>query len=89
MEIRIKKLSDKEIEELGIKNWPIWTKEVSVFDWYYDEKEKCYFLEGEVEVETQDGKTYTIKKGDFVEFPKGLKCIWKIKSPVRKHYKIG
>ena len=89
MKIKIKQPSEKEIEELGIKNWPIWTKEISEFNWFYDEREICYFLEGEVEVETEGGEIYTIKKGDLVEFPKGLKCRWKVKSSVKKHYKFG
>ena len=38
------------VEELGIKNWPIWTCEASSFDWTYDDKETCLLLEGEVTV---------------------------------------
>jgi len=89
MKIKIIKPSDNDLEELGVKNWPIWTKEISEFDWFYDEKETCYFIEGEVEVETEDGEVYKIKKGDLVVFPRGLKCKWKVKTPVKKHYKFG
>ncbi|MBO8161596.1 MAG: cupin domain-containing protein [Thermosipho sp. (in: Bacteria)] len=89
MEIKIKRPSKEELEKLGVKSWPIWTKEISEFNWYYDEKETCYFLEGEVEVETEEGTVYVIKKGDLVEFPKGLRCKWKVKSPVKKHYNFG
>ncbi|RLC51944.1 MAG: cupin, partial [Candidatus Cloacimonadota bacterium] len=46
MEIKIEKLSDEQIEEKGIKSWPIWEKEVSRFDWHYDFTEECYILEG-------------------------------------------
>ncbi len=47
---------DKEtLEERGVSSWPIWEKEVSRFDWYYDSIEECYLLEGHVEVETADG----------------------------------
>ena len=38
------------IEELGIKNWPIWTCEASSFDWTYYDKETCLLLEGKVTV---------------------------------------
>ncbi len=85
MKVEIKKLTSQEIEKLNIKNWPIWEKEVSEFDWYYDSKEMCYFIEGEVIVKTEDGD-YNIKKDDFVIFPKGLKCRWIIKKPVKKYY---
>lgn len=85
MSIEIKKISNEEMEKIGIKNWPIWTKETSEFDWYYDTKEMCYFIEGEVTIKTEDGD-YDITKGDFVIFPKGLKCKWIVKKTVKKHY---
>jgi uncharacterized cupin superfamily protein len=87
MKIPIEQLTEEQMIEQGIDKWPIWTKEVSTFDWYYDETEKCYFLEGKVIVETDEGEV-EIKKGDFVTFPIGLKCTWKVLEPVRKHYKF-
>jgi uncharacterized cupin superfamily protein len=86
MEIIVQKLSQDQLKRQGVFNWPIWEKEVARFDWYYDEAEQCYFLEGDVTVETDDGKKVNFGKGDFVAFPKGLKCIWDIKKPVKKHY---
>ena len=86
MKIEIKQPSDKDIENQGIKSWPIWEKEVSRFDWHYSDTEDCYLLEGEVVVETEDGEKVTFGKGDFVTFPKGLSCVWDIKAPVKKHY---
>jgi len=88
MHVKVTKLSEAEIEEMGIRSWPIWTKEVSTFDWYYDEPEQCLFLEGEVTVQTDSGE-YQIQKGDYVEFPQGLKCVWVVKKDVRKHYHFG
>jgi len=88
MEIKVEKPDEKELEEMGVKNWPIWEKEVSEFDWYYDTNETCYFLEGKVEVTTEDGKKVVVGKGDLVTFPKGLKCRWKVIEPVRKHYNL-
>ncbi len=84
-EVEIKQLTQAEIDQMGIKNWPIWTKEISVFDWEYDMTEQCYILEGEFEVKTAND-TYYVKTGDFVTFKKGLQCTWKITKPVRKHY---
>ncbi len=81
----IKKLQQHEIDAKGIKNWPVWEKEVSRFDWYYDGDEECLILEGKVNIETPDG-TYQVKKGDFVTFKDGLKCTWDIKESIRKHY---
>lgn len=86
MEIKVQKLSEEQLKKIGVFNWPIWTKEVSRFPWVYDSVEECYFLEGEVTVETKDGKSVSFGKGDFVSFPKGLSCTWDIKKAVRKHY---
>ena len=88
MEIKVEKPSQEKLEELGVKNWSIWEKEVSEFDWYYSDKETCYLLEGEVIVKTDDGEV-KFGKGDMVVFPKGLSCTWKIIKPVKKHYKFG
>ena len=70
---------------MDILSWPIWTCDVSEFDWQYGERESCLLVEGEVEVKT-DFETVTFSAGDFVIFPSGLKCHWKVIKPVRKHY---
>ena len=86
MEIKVQKLGQGKLKKMGVFSWPIWTKEVSRFDWHYDSVEECYLLEGEVVVEPKGGKKVIFGKGDFVIFPKGLSCVWDIKKPVRKHY---
>ena len=88
MEIIVKQPAQQELENMGVFSWPIWEKEVSRFDWYYSDKETCYFLDGEVVVESEDGNV-KIQKGDLAVFPKGLRCVWDIKKPVRKHYQFG
>ena len=70
---------------MGVLSWPIWTCDVSEFDWEYEQKESCLLLEGEVEVKTAI-ETVNFSAGDFVVFPRGLKCRWKVIKPVRKHY---
>ncbi len=86
MEIKVEKISQDKLKNRGIFSWLIWEKEISRFNWHYDDIEECYFLEGKVTVETKDGKKVSFGKGDFVTFPKGLSCTWDIKEPVRKHY---
>ena len=86
--IVIKQLSNDEIENMGIITWPIWTSEVSEFPWKYDVEESWLILEGEVSV-TAGSDSVEIKSGDFVIFPKGLSCVWKVTKPIRKHYKFG
>ena len=78
-----------ELEKMGVLSWPIWTKEVSVFPWFYDESEICFFLEGEVEVTPENGAPVRFGQGDLVMFPPGLQCTWSVRVPVRKHYRFG
>ncbi len=84
--IQISRPDEAEIKRLGIREWPIWEKEVSTFPWHYDQRETCLILEGEIRVTPEGGKPVEIKPGDLVVFPAGMSCKWEISSPVRKHY---
>lgn len=84
-QVIIKTLSESEKEQLGIHKWPVWEKEISRFDYIYEETEHCYFIDGEVVIETEND-VYFITAGDFVTFVAGLKCTWDIKKYVKKHY---
>lgn len=88
MNIIIEKLTEQEIQTMGVRKWPVWEKEISTFDWFYDEPEQCLFLAGKVIVKSEFEEV-EIKQGDFVSFPEGLKCTWQVLEPVRKHYKFG
>ncbi len=83
--VQIEKPDRATLEAMGVFDWPIWEKEPSTFDWYYDTTEQCYILDGEVIVHTDEGD-YHIKAGDFVTFEKGLSCRWEILKTIRKHY---
>ena len=87
MKPEVRKPTDQEKETA--QGWPIWTKEVSEFPWEYDEKETCLILDGEVTVTSEQGEAVNFHRGDWVVFPQGMKCTWKINQPVRKHYKFG
>ncbi|MBD3226661.1 MAG: DUF861 domain-containing protein [Candidatus Lokiarchaeota archaeon] len=86
MKPEIRKPTDSEKTEA--KSWPIWEKEVSEFPWEYDLKEICLGLEGKVTIINEDGEEFSFGKGDYVTFPKGMKCFWKINEDVRKHFKL-
>jgi len=83
MEVIVRKPTQEEIDLM--KRQPTWSKEVSVFDWSYNSEENCLILEGEVTVE-YEGKSVSFGEGDFVIFPEGLECVWKVTKPVLKHY---
>jgi len=50
-----------------------------------EKEEHCYIIEGEATIET-DSQTITIEPGDYVVFPKDLKCHWTVHQFLRKHY---
>ena len=85
--IQVESLVLAEAESRGITSWPIWTKDVSRFDWQYDAAEVCYLLDGRVTVETDEGRV-EIGAGQLVRFPAGLACMWEVHDPVRKHYRF-
>jgi uncharacterized cupin superfamily protein len=86
MKPNVKKPTAKERKEA--ESWPIWEKEKSEFPWEYDEQETCLILEGKATVKTPEGNI-EFEAGDYVVFPKGLKCTWEIKEVIRKHYNFG
>jgi len=86
MSIIVKKPTGAERQ--AILSQPVWTCEVSEFDWFYDSEETCLLMEGEVTV-TYDGGSVSFGAGDYVVFPKGLSCVWKVSKPVRKHYRFA
>lgn len=77
-----------ELASLGVFSWPIWTCGVLTFDWSYSDQETCYLEEGQVTVEAE-GESVSFGKGELVVFPEGLSCVWKVREPVRKHYRFG
>ncbi|MHA1275911.1 MAG: cupin domain-containing protein [Candidatus Helarchaeota archaeon] len=86
-EIKKEQPSNEDKEKM-LKNWSPWECDISTFDWEYFDKETCYIIEGEVDIKTDSGKV-NIKAGEKVTFPKGLKCVWDVKKPIRKVYKFG
>lgn len=88
VQVEVESLSEKDAQDRGITNWPIWEREVSRFSWHYETAEECYIIRGRARIETEDGKI-EIEPHDFVTFPAGLDCVWDIQDPVSKHYRLG
>lgn len=85
-QMTVEKPTNAQLNVLGVKDWPTWSKEVSVFPWQYDAKEIAYVLEGEVTVTADSGEQITFGAGDLVSFEKGLSCTWDVKQALKKHY---
>ena len=86
MNIIVKKPTAEEKMQMG--SMPTWECGVSEFDWHYDSEETCLLVEGEVTV-SHAGGSVSFGAGDYVVFPKGLSCVWKVSKPVKKHYVFG
>ena len=71
-------IKNKDID--NFKKWPTWECNPSEFNWEYSQEEHCFIIEGEVTIIGSDNEV-TISKGDYVIFPKGLKCFWKRTGP--------
>ena len=85
--IKVETPTPEQVAEMG--RLPVWEKEASVFEWFYEQPEVCYLLAGRVRVTTEDGETAEFGAGDLVSFPSGLGCTWEIREAVRKHYRLG
>ena len=81
--MKIKIIKNKSLSDFT--SWPIWECEASKFNWTYDEEEHCFIINGKVTVIGLDN-TVEIEPGDYVIFPKGLKCTWEVHEPIKKHY---
>ena len=80
---------EQRIDELQVRQWPIWSCKASTFPWEYDQREVCWLLEGDVTVTPENGEPVRFGAGDLVEFSSGLRCTWQVHQAVRKHYCFG
>ncbi len=84
--ITVERPGEEKLKAIGVRDWSVWEKEVSEFPWEYDMEEICYILSGEATIMPETGDPVTIIPGDLVTFPVGLKCVWKVTEPIKKHY---
>lgn len=86
-EIEVKQPTEDELNDLDIAGWSAWGCDVSTFDWEYPADERAYIKTGKVIVHTATGNT-TVRAGDLVLFPKGMKCTWEVLEPIQKVYRF-
>jgi uncharacterized protein len=66
----------------------IWESAKGVVNVSYDEWEFCHFIQGEAILTREDGKSWTLSKGDAFIIPAGFKGTWETVRKVKKHYVI-
>lgn len=84
----MRKYTPTDQEIAAAREWADWGKEPSKFEWYYDDKETCYILEGKARVHAGE-EILEFEQGDMVEFEKGLSCTWEIEEAIKKKYRFG
>ena len=87
MQIVVESISPDEAHDRGILAWPVSRRGVSRYSWHYDTSELCYLVSGLARIETEDGNV-EVEAGDLVTLPAGLDCVWDIREPIAKHYKL-
>jgi len=66
----------------------IWESAKGKVNVHYDEWEFCHFIQGEAILTSDNGKSWTLSKGDAFIIPAGFKGTWETIRKVKKHYVI-
>ena len=77
---------ESTVDELEIKNWPIWTCEAGSCDLTFDDRVTCLLLEGELSVTPNGGEHGEFGAGNLVVFLAGVDCREDVHKEVCKHY---
>lgn len=92
LKITIEKIPKETLEKAGLPpsprpcgKWAPWECDPKTFDWEYSDTETAYIYEGKVRIKTPVEEV-EIAAGDWVRFPKGLRCTWTVLEKVRKVY---
>jgi len=65
----------------------VWDCSAGKFNWDYKWDEFVMVLEGEATITTRDGgEAFTMRAGDFVNFPIGLKVEWHVPQYIKKTF---
>lgn len=87
MQVSVESISPDEARARGILQWPVSKRRVSRYSWHYDATEVCYLVSGQARIETEDGNV-EVESGDLVTLPAGLDCVWDVREPLAKHYRV-
>ena len=68
----------------GLGSTWMWDCTAGRFDWYYNEDETIYVVEGSITVVDSAGQLTRLKAGDTFLFPKGTRFEWTVHNYVRK-----
>jgi hypothetical protein len=64
----------------------VWSCTAGSFSWDFAWDEFAMILEGEVTITPEDGEAVTLREGDFINFPLGLKTTWVVPEFIKKTF---
>ena len=96
-EFTVEKATAEQLAKMNVKKWPTWSTAGS--EKYkvgvqsplkvYDGNELSYIIAGKMEITPQmTGVPVLVQAGDFVTFPDGFSCYWKVIEEVKKNWYI-
>jgi uncharacterized protein len=74
---------------VGVLNAGVWKAEPGSFDYVFETDETFLLLDGSVTVDTHDGSSVELHKGDIVSFVAGTKATWHVLEPSKKFFVVS
>ncbi len=87
MRIETETIGAGEARRRGVYEWPVSRRTVSRYPWRYDRPVIAYIDSGSARIETDDGNI-EVEAGDLVKLPSDLDCVWIVKQPVVRYYRV-
>jgi uncharacterized cupin superfamily protein len=76
--------SDDRVLAVGM-----WRAEPMSFPYPFGNDETIHALEGELEIQLEDGEIVDLKPGDIASFAKGVNSTWTVKTPFKKFFVVS
>lgn len=83
--VQVYRLSGDERDRRGVQAWDVWEKDASESEWSYTVEEHCFVERGSARI-IHHGATLDVREGDYVVFPVGMTCTWKVPGPLTVRY---
>ena len=75
-------------EAAGAFTIGLWEREPDTWPFERAYDEVAMILEGEADIETEEGEMLAVRAGDVLVSPKGSKGVWHVRSKIVKFYAI-
>jgi hypothetical protein len=83
--VQVYRLSGDELDRQDMRGWDVWEKDASESECSYTMEEHCFVERGSARI-IHRGATLDVREGDYVVFPVGMTCTWKVAGPLGVRY---